>query len=73
MGDVRDFTNFMGAVIDEKAFDEQRLPRAGARVGDDRRRRQGRRREGWFVPPTLIETDDPGPSAHAARRSSARS
>ena len=30
IGDVRDFRNFMGAVIDRKAFDEHlRLPRGG--------------------------------------------
>ena len=32
MGDVRDFRNFMGAVIDEKSFDEdRRLPRRSPR------------------------------------------
>ena len=44
MGDVRDLSNFMGAVIDQKAFDRISgyldLARA---VGHDRRRRQGRR------------------------------
>ena len=62
MGDVSDFTNFMGAVIDEPAFRTQRDAIAEAReagaeivVGggtDDS--------EGWFVEPTVIKTDDPG-------------
>ena len=61
MGDIADFSMFMGAVIDETAF--RRLTEAidGARsagvevlVGgnaDDA--------EGWFVEPTVLVTDDP--------------
>ena len=60
-GDVRDFTNFMGAVIDESSFktqaaaiDEARNAGAeivaGGNVDDS---------EGWFVEPTVIKTDDP--------------
>ena len=61
MGDIADFSMFMGAVIDENAF--RRLTEAidGARsagaevlVGgnaDDA--------EGWFVEPTVLVTDDP--------------
>ena len=62
VGDVSDFTNFMGAVIDESSFKTQRDAIAEAKdagadivVGggvDDS--------EGWFVEPTVIETDDPG-------------
>ncbi len=62
MGDVADFTNFMGAVIDGGAFETQRTAIEEARahaeteviVGggvDDSR--------GWFVEPTVIETHDP--------------
>jgi 1-pyrroline-5-carboxylate dehydrogenase len=61
VGDVSDFTNFMGAVIDQKSFDTQRDAIAEAKesgaevvVGgsvDDS--------EGWFVDPTVIETADP--------------
>jgi 1-pyrroline-5-carboxylate dehydrogenase len=61
VGDVRDFRNFMGAVIDQKAF---------AKIGeylDDAKRNatvvQGgvaRGDEGYFIEPTLIETKDPG-------------
>ena len=60
MGDVRDFRNFMGAVIDEKAFRriDGYLKRArenddvvvGGTADDS---------DGWFVKPTLVRTDDP--------------
>jgi 1-pyrroline-5-carboxylate dehydrogenase len=63
MGDVRDFRNFMGAVIDKRAFDKisgyidgVRASAPGARIlaggtvdGS----------KGYFVRPTLIETTDP--------------
>jgi 1-pyrroline-5-carboxylate dehydrogenase len=62
VGDVRDFSNFMGAVIDDRSFATQRDAIAEARenghdvvVGggvDDT--------EGWFVEPTVIQTTDPG-------------
>ncbi|HEY3183180.1 MAG TPA: L-glutamate gamma-semialdehyde dehydrogenase [Gaiellaceae bacterium] len=62
MGDVTDFSNFMGAVIDGKSFETQREAIEEARsseaaevvVGggyDDSR--------GYFVEPTVIETSDP--------------
>jgi 1-pyrroline-5-carboxylate dehydrogenase len=61
MGDVRDFRNFMGAVIDGKAFESisgyleeaKRTAKVVAGGGADGRK-------GWFVEPTLVETDDPG-------------
>ena len=60
MGDVADFRNFMGAVIDRKAFDRisdyladakrnAKVLAGGEVKGDD----------GWFVEPTLVQTDDP--------------
>ncbi len=63
MGDVTDFSNFMGAVIDAKALEGQsaaidearRTPDTQILVGggvDDS--------EGYFVEPTVIETRDPG-------------
>jgi 1-pyrroline-5-carboxylate dehydrogenase len=61
VGDVRDFGNFMGAVIDESSFATQRdaideARSAGAHIvaggGTDDS-------EGWFVEPTVIETTDP--------------
>jgi 1-pyrroline-5-carboxylate dehydrogenase len=62
MGDVADFRNFMGAVIDQKAFDRitgyldrARKDRgvtilAGGGADDGR---------GWFIEPTLIQVRDP--------------
>ena len=60
VGDVTDFRNFMGAVIDQKAFtkisgyldDAKRNAKVisgGTATGD----------EGYFIEPTLIETTDP--------------
>jgi 1-pyrroline-5-carboxylate dehydrogenase len=61
VGDVRDFRNFVSAVIDQKAFTKisgylddakknARVLQGGAANGD----------EGYFVHPTLIQTEDPG-------------
>jgi 1-pyrroline-5-carboxylate dehydrogenase len=61
IGDVRDFRNFMGAVIDKKAFskigeyldhakENARILQGGVARGD----------KGYFIEPTLIETEDPG-------------
>jgi 1-pyrroline-5-carboxylate dehydrogenase len=61
IGDVRDFRNFMGAVIDKKAFAKiseyledakknAKVLHGGTTRGD----------EGYFIEPTLIETSDPG-------------
>ena len=60
MGDVRDFRNFMGAVIDKKAFDKicgyiddakknAKVLQGGGCKGD----------EGYFIEPTLVESSDP--------------
>ena len=60
MGDVRDFRNFMGAVIDEKAFDKisgyiddakknATIIAGGGCDGE----------EGYFIEPTLVEAKDP--------------
>jgi 1-pyrroline-5-carboxylate dehydrogenase len=61
MGDVRDFRNFMGAVIDKRAFDK-----ISEYIGHARQNAKiiaggtvdGRK--GYFVGPTLVETTDPG-------------
>ena len=62
MGDVRDFRNFMGAVIDKRALrQDQRLHRRRARR--TRRSSPAARRAtptGYFIEPTLVETADPG-------------
>ena len=61
MGDVQDFRNFMGAVIDRKAFTKiseyldharqhARVLQGGTAKGDN----------GFFIEPTLIQTEDPG-------------
>ncbi len=63
VGDVRDLGNYMGAVIKQAAFDRHAAAIAEARATpamtvlagggcDDR--------DGWFVRPTLLVTDDPG-------------
>ena len=61
VGDVTDFRNFMGAVIDKKAFtkiseyvDDARQNAtivAGGKVDG---------KDGYFIHPTLVETQDPG-------------
>jgi 1-pyrroline-5-carboxylate dehydrogenase len=61
MGDPRDFRNFMGAVIDKKAFDKiseyiehgrgHAKILAGGKVDGSK---------GYFISPTLVETADPG-------------
>jgi 1-pyrroline-5-carboxylate dehydrogenase len=61
MGDVADFRNFMGAVIDRKAFDSisgyLEEARQSARILAGGR---ARGETGFFVEPTLVETDNPG-------------
>lgn len=61
MGDPTDFSNFMGAVIDERAFTKisgyvalGKGPGARIVAGGECDRSRG-----WFVRPTLIEVDDP--------------
>ena len=60
VGDVRDFRNFMGAVIDRKSFDKisgyiddgkknAKVISGGGCKGDD----------GYFIEPTLVESADP--------------
>ncbi len=59
-GDVRDFRNFVSAVIDKKSFDKisdylgdakrnAKIIAGGTAAGD----------EGYFIKPTLVETDEP--------------
>ncbi len=60
MGDVADFRNFMGAVIDKKAFtsiteyvtDAHKNAKvlAGGKFNSEK---------GWFIEPTLVQTDSP--------------
>jgi 1-pyrroline-5-carboxylate dehydrogenase len=62
VGDPAEFTNFMGAVIDEKSFATQRTAIEEARSHADTEIVAGGGyddSEGYFVQPTLIETRDP--------------
>ncbi len=60
VGDVRDFSSFMGAVIDQRSFDKidgyLKLARDSARVlaGGT-----SDRSKGFFIEPTFVEVDDP--------------
>jgi 1-pyrroline-5-carboxylate dehydrogenase len=60
MGDVRDFRNFMGAVIDRRAFDKIKSYIEAARQGA-KLLAGGECDEsaGYFIRPTLIEVADP--------------
>jgi 1-pyrroline-5-carboxylate dehydrogenase len=63
MGDPADFRNFMGAVIDENAFRKHADAIALAKSSNGVRILAGGvtdSSEGWFVRPTVIETEDPG-------------
>jgi 1-pyrroline-5-carboxylate dehydrogenase len=63
MGDVRDFRNFMGAVIDRSAFTTQKEAVEMASGSDDSTLVVGGECDdstGWFVSPTIVETSDPG-------------
>ena len=62
VGDVSDFSNFMGAVIDDKSWkniagyvqaakDSSTMKLVAGGNLDDR--------DGWFVPPTFVESEDP--------------
>jgi 1-pyrroline-5-carboxylate dehydrogenase len=61
MGDVRDFRNFMGAVIDQKSF-----TKIGSYLEDAKRNARvvqgggSHGEEGYFIEPTLVETTDAG-------------
>jgi 1-pyrroline-5-carboxylate dehydrogenase len=61
MGDVRNFQHFMGAVIDQRAFDKItsyiEFARQHATIVKGG---EADASEGYFIRPTLIQTDDPG-------------
>jgi 1-pyrroline-5-carboxylate dehydrogenase len=62
MGDVSDFRNFMGAVINEASFRRQREAIEEARSAPAHHVLAGGgtdSSEGWFVQPTVIVTEDP--------------
>jgi 1-pyrroline-5-carboxylate dehydrogenase len=63
MGDVRDFSNFVGAVIDASSFKKQKEAIEAARAASGKARvlfgGECDDSEGWFVRPTVIEALDP--------------
>jgi 1-pyrroline-5-carboxylate dehydrogenase len=62
VGDVSDFSNFMGAVIKNTAFEKHQQAISEAREKPGMRIVAGGGcdgRDGWFVQPTLITTEDP--------------
>jgi 1-pyrroline-5-carboxylate dehydrogenase len=63
MGDVTDFSNFMGAVIDGKSFETQKEAIDEARAHSETEVLVGGEvddSDGWFVRPTVVATKDPG-------------
>src|SRR4249919_1717141 len=63
MGDVSDFSNFMGAVIDGRSFKTQKEAIDEARASSKAEIVAGGDyddSEGYFVSPTVIQTEDPG-------------
>jgi 1-pyrroline-5-carboxylate dehydrogenase len=63
MGDPSDLSVFMGAVIDEPSFRKHEAVLAAARTDSHLRLVAGGEADdsvGWFVRPTIYETDDPG-------------
>jgi len=60
MGDVNDLRNFMGAVIDRKAFERIEGYLADARANATvLAGGHARGADGWFIEPTIVQTDDP--------------
>lgn len=62
MGDVRDFKNFMGAVIDEAAYKRITGYIDHAKASSHDKILVGGKadnKDGWFVEPTVVVTDDP--------------
>src|SRR5438046_5396792 len=63
MGDVADFSNFVGAVIDASSFATQKEAIEEAKAADGKASIVAGGgyddSDGWFVQPTVIETSDP--------------
>ena len=70
VGDVRDFTNLLGAVIDARAYEKHAaaIAQAKSQVGDTIAEVLGGQHDdskGYFVHPTVIVTNDPhSPTMH---------
>ena len=59
-GDVRDLSNFVSAVIDERAFRKhERYLTLAKETGEVLVGGHADEREGWYVQPTLVRVDDP--------------
>ena len=59
-GDVRDFSNFVAAVIDERAFEKHAAYQAhGNATAEVVAGGTADRRTGWYVTPTIYRVDDP--------------
>ena len=70
MGDISDFSNFMGAVIDERAFEKHSDALEEARSSNDLEIVAGGEADdstGFFVRPTVVRTDDPTFTTDARR------
>src|SRR5699024_331633 len=62
MGDVTDFSNFMGAVIDKRSFDKLKAAQERAKATPSLELLAGGNADdsvGYFVEPTLFEGTDP--------------
>src|SRR6185295_11332996 len=62
MGDVTDFSNFMGAVIDDRAFAKHKAAIARVRRNNHLTLLAGGQTDdsvGWFVRPTIVQSTDP--------------
>ena len=62
MGDVSDFTNFMGAVIDDRAFGRHKEALDEARTSEGLEVIAGGSADdsvGYFIEPTVVRSDDP--------------
>lgn len=62
MGDITDFTNFMGAVIDKPSFDKIRSYIEFAKQSDEAKMVFGGKTDdskGYFIEPTVIKTTNP--------------
>lgn len=61
MGSVEDFSNFMGAVIDEKSFENIKRYLDNLDIATSAILVGGKcdKTNGWFVEPTVVETKDP--------------
>ena len=60
IGDVRDFSNFMSAVIDQKAFvRHQEYLRIAHETATVIQGGKAHGEKGWFIEPTIVQVDDP--------------